>query len=233
MAKKEAHAQALKMFIESKGKTPLKAIAKAVEVSPFSVGRWHKQENWKGKIGEGKEAPAAPQGEKVEEAKPAPRARRKGSLEEAKAAPTIKRRKRAEGIVIRKKDLFDQAVQMFQKSGGKVSNLELSKKLKISAATIAKWKKMPEWSQGAAVTASPEPSKAAPPPQAVPRPEAAAVDVEAITAPQDLILLNQKVRSMLEREHLTAGELVELSEAKLTLLEAAEVFLGIVKGTRE
>ena len=212
MAKQEAHAQALKMYIDSKGKTPLKAIAEAAGVSPFSVGRWHKIENWKGKIGA------------------------------VKAAPTGKGRKRVEGVVIRKKDAFDQAVKLFQESGGRISNVELGKRLKVSGTTIANWKKMPQWGQGAAVTVSPEPVEVAPPPQAALPPEvappsemappaqSAAVDIEAITALQDLVTLNERLRSVLERDFLTAAEIEYLSNAKLALLEAAEVYLGIVKG---
>ena len=215
MAKKEAHAQALKMFIDSKGKTPLKAIAEAVGVNPMSVGRWHKTENWKAQI------------------------------EAIKAAPIGKGRKHAEGVVIRKKDVFDQAVKVFQESGGKISNVELGKQVKVSGATIANWKKMPQWSQGAAVTVSPEPVEVAPPPEAALPPEvappsemappaqSAAVDIEAITSPQDLVALNQRLRSMLERDFLSCAEIEHLANAKLTLLEAAEVYLGIVKGTGE
>jgi uncharacterized protein YjcR len=215
MAKKEAHAQALKMFIDSKGKTSLTAIAEAVRVSANSVARWHKTENWKAKI------------------------------EPVKAAPTGKRRKRVEGVVIRKRDLFDQAAKIFQESGGKISNVELGKKVKVSTVTIASWKKMPQWSQAAAVTVSPGPVEVVPPPQAAPPPEvvhptevappapSAAVDIEAITCPQDLVALNQRLRLMLQRDFLTVAEIEHLANAKLTLLEAADVYLGIVKGTGE
>jgi uncharacterized protein YjcR len=204
MAKKEAHAQALKMFLDSKGKIPLKAIAEAVGVSSFSVGRWHKTENWRGKV-----------------------------------EPIKGKRRKVEGVVIRKKDVFNQAVKIFNESGGNISNVKLGKQLRVSTMTIAKWKKMPEWSQAAQVKAGPEPSEAHPPAQIVPPPEVApppqttAVDLESVTSLQDLLTLNERLGSMLERDFLTASEIEHLSNAKLSLLEAAEVYLGIVKDKGE
>jgi hypothetical protein len=225
MAKKEAHAQALKMFIESKGKTPLQAIAKAVGVSSVSVSRWHQKENWKEQIGTLKAAPAVTEKEKV-----AP----------IKAAPAVKKRKSAESVVIRKKGLFDQAVKIFNESGGKISNVALAKQLDINSTSIARWKKMPQWSQAVVVTVSPEavettsPPEVAPPPlEVVSAPQAAEFDVETITSLQDLITLNERLRAMLNRDFLTAAEIEHLSNAKLSLLESAEVYLGIVKGEGE
>jgi hypothetical protein len=206
MAKKEAHAQGLKMFIESGGKTPLKAIAEAVGVSFFSVRRWHKIENWKEKI---------------------------------KGPPAGEKRKHVEGVGIRKKDLFDQAVKIFNESGGKISNVELGKKLGISGTTIANWKKIPQWSEAVAVAVSLKTSEVAPPceiapaPEVAPPPEKAAMDLELITSLQDLVALNERLRGMLQRDFLSAEDIEHLSNAKLILLEAAEVYLGIVKGKDE
>jgi uncharacterized protein YjcR len=142
------------------------------------------------------------------------------------ATPAVKKRKPREGFVFRKKDVFEKAVKIFQASGGKISNLELSKKAKTSPATIAKWKKMPEW---AALPATPEPVKEAAVPQELPRREIAAVSIEAIVAPQDLVMLNERLRAMLNREYLTSGDLENLANAKLALLEAADVYLGILE----
>jgi hypothetical protein len=91
-----------------------------------------------------------------------------------------------------KKDLFDQAVKIFNESGGKISNVELGKKLGISATTIANWKKMSQWSEAAGVSVNPEPSKVAPPSQIAPASEVAptpqaAVNLEPIISLQDLV----------------------------------------------
>lgn len=203
MAKKEAHAKALEIYIKSKGKTPLSAIAEAVGVSSFSVGRWHKMENWKEKI---------------------------------KGAPTSHKQNPVQAASVRNKDLFDQAVKLFNESGGKISNTALSKQIGVSPTSIANWKKMPQWSEGAAVAVIPEPSETpspeiAPPIETAPAPQV--VDLESITSPQDLIALNERLRAMLLRDFLTADELEHLSNAKLILLEAAEVYLGIVQGRDE
>jgi hypothetical protein len=206
MAKKEAHAQALKMFIESGGKTPLKGIAEAVGVSFFSVRRWCKTENWKEKI---KELPAGEE------------------------------QKRVEGVGIRRKDLLIQAVKIFNGSGGKISNAELGKKLGVTGTTIANWKKMSQWGKAVAVAVSPKTSEVAPPPEIAPAPEAApppekaATDLELITSFQDLVALNDRLRGMLQRDFVTAEDIEHLSNAKLILLEAAHVYLGIVKGKDE
>jgi uncharacterized protein YjcR len=236
MAKKEAHAQALRMFIESKGKTPLKDIAEAVGVSSLSVGRWHEAENWKEKIPTVKSFPVVRKRKKAEAAKVAPTATKMEPVVAIKAAPTVKARK-VEDIVIRKKGLFNQAVKIFLESDGKITNLALSKKLKVSKTTIGKWKQMPQWSEAVAVV--PEPVEAAPAVQeallseVAPPAEKAASEIGAITGLQDLVTLNERLRSMLQREFLTAAEIEHLSKAKLALLEAAEVYLVIVEGRGE
>jgi hypothetical protein len=239
MAKKEAHAQALKIFIDSNGETSLKAIAEEVGVSSFTVGRWHKTENWKEKIGTAKSAPGPVKRKKAGTVKSALAVAETKRAEATKTPPSRKRSKPAESAVIRKRDVFDQAVKVFQESGGKISNVELGKQVKVSAVTIAKWKKMPEWSQAAPVTVKPEPTEATPAPQiatapeSAPAPQSPKVDLESITALQDLVTLNERLRSVLERNFLTAAEIEYLSNAKLALLEAAEVYLGIVKGKKE
>jgi hypothetical protein len=195
MAKKEAHDQALKMFIKSKGKTTLKAIAEAVGVNSLTVGRWYKKKDWNGKI------------------------------DTIKAAPTTEKQKPVEGVVIRKKGLFDEAVKLFQESGRKISNVELGKQLNVSVTTITKWKKMPQWIQAAPTTVTRTPAPVVFPAQS------AGVDIESITSLEDLAALNERLRSMLQRDFLTAAEIEHLSNAKLSLLEAAEVYLGIVKNT--
>jgi uncharacterized protein YjcR len=149
-------------------------------------------------------------------------------LKEVKAAPAVRQRKSREGGVL-KKDIFSDAVKIFQESGGTISNVELSKKVKVSPQTIANWKKMPEWNQVAAVPVTPEPVKEAAVPQALAGREVTTVDIEAIIAPQDLVALNERLRSMLNREYLTTEDLEHLSNAKLTLLEAADVYLGMLE----
>jgi uncharacterized protein YjcR len=199
MVKKEAHDKALAMYLKAGGKVTVKAIADAVGATPLTVGRWQKKDNWEAK------------------------------LAEKKSTPPARKRKPREGVVLRKKDVFDKAVKIFQESGGTISNVELSKKAKVAPATVAKWKKMAEWHQAAPVSVTPEPVKEAAVAQEVPRREITAVNIEAIVAPQDLVALNERLRSMLNREYLTTEDLEHLSNAKLTLLEAADVYLGMLE----
>jgi hypothetical protein len=109
----------------------------------------------------------------------------------------------------------------------------------VKGTTIANWKKMPQWSEAAVVGDSLEPSEVAPPPQiappteAAPPPEKATVDLESITSIQDLVALSERLRAMLQRDFLTPDEIEHLSNAKPILLEAAEVYLEIVKGKEE
>jgi len=109
-----------------------------------------------------------------------------------------------------------------------MSNVQLSKESGVSAATIAKWKKMPQWDEAVSVPAMPEPAKveAALEPA---KPQVSKIDLDAVIAPQDLITLNERLRSMLAREYLTSADLEHLSNAKLSLLEAAGVLMGVLE----
>jgi hypothetical protein len=197
MAKTEAQAEALKLFIESQGRTPLKAIADAVGVSYFSVRRWYKAQDWKER------------------------------MEAVKEAPIVKKRKRAEEVVTPKKDVVDKAERPPQ-----VAPVP-------EAASVPVGPEPSEEAPQVDVTVIPEPTETTTPAQIAPTLEiapitqSATVDIEAITSLQDLVTLNERLRSILDRNFLTAAEIEHLSNAKLTLLEAAEVYLGIVKSKRE
>jgi uncharacterized protein YjcR len=222
MVKKEAHEKALAMYLKAGGKIKNVDLGKAVGVNPITIGQWIKKDNWKAKLEEVKAAPA----------------------------PAVKKRKPRESIIL-KKDAFHKAVRIFQESGSSISNAELGKKVKVSPQTIANWKKMPEWGQVAPVTARAVPIKevqipqevqisqeasrieAAPVAQETPKPEMPKANVAAVIASQDLIALNERLRSMLDREYLTAADLEHLSNAKLSLLEAADVYLGIIQDAED
>ncbi len=155
----------------------------------------------------------------------------KAKLEEVEAAPAAaaKKRKPREAEGIRKRDVFDKAAQIFHESGGTISTVQLGKKVKVSAQTIANWKKMPEWNQAAPVPAKAKLAEAVPVAQEMPKLKMPEVNVAAVIAAQDLIALNERLRSMLDREYLTAADLEHLSNAKLSLLEAADVYLAIIQ----
>lgn len=55
--KKEARAQAEKIFLKAGGKITNREIAKAVEVNPLTVGRWKREDNWGAKLKQAEPAP--------------------------------------------------------------------------------------------------------------------------------------------------------------------------------
>jgi len=56
--KKEARAQAEKIFLKAGGKIPNRDIAKTVEVNPLTVGRWKREDKWGTKLKQAEPAPA-------------------------------------------------------------------------------------------------------------------------------------------------------------------------------
>ncbi len=57
--KKEARAQAEKMFINADGKITNRDIAKAVNVNALTIGRWKHEDNWAAKLKEAQPSPVA------------------------------------------------------------------------------------------------------------------------------------------------------------------------------
>jgi uncharacterized protein YjcR len=55
--KKEARAQAEKIFLKSGGKITNRDIAKTVEVNPLTVGRWKREDGWEAKLKQAEPAP--------------------------------------------------------------------------------------------------------------------------------------------------------------------------------
>lgn len=56
--KKEARAQAEKLFIKAKGKATNREIAKAVGVNALTIGRWKRESDWEGKLKAAEPTPA-------------------------------------------------------------------------------------------------------------------------------------------------------------------------------
>jgi len=126
--KQEQHDKALEEYLKSEGKISNVDLAKKVGVTPLTIGRWKK--NWKTTLG----------GRKGKKVTPEPAA------QEALAAKKTKPKSQAvTGRGMRKQEAYDKARAVFEKSGGKIGNTALAKEVSVSLATIAAWKKRPDW----------------------------------------------------------------------------------------
>lgn len=131
--------------------------------------------------------------------------------------------KQARAGVVRKKGARDQAVALYLEAGGNVTNKDLALKVGVSPATISKWKEMDRWIEQ--IRLQPEEPEVAP----VEEPEEPDLDMGELAAPEQIIQINRKIDQLLQREHLTAGEIADLADAKCDLLEGLEIYLNIVR----
>jgi uncharacterized protein YjcR len=122
----ETKAKAYRLYLESNGEMSVAEIAAKAETRPNVVGAWIAKEGWRNRL--------------------TSKSREKTGIEKPKPKMKSKRAGKTRGL--RKPETFDKAFQMFRDSGGQMSNTALSKAFKVSVATIAKWKAMPEWTTG-------------------------------------------------------------------------------------
>jgi len=148
-----------------------------------------------------------------------------GMLKKAKAQTKTAPARRG----VRKKEARDKALQLFLASGGAITNKKLATQVKVSAATIAKWKLEDKWSAKVAKAPKPaKPSKAGKPGRAPARAKLK-LDLGELASPEHITQINRKLEALLQREHLTATEVADLAEAKSELLAALETYLAIVR----
>lgn len=209
--KKEARTKAEKLFRQSGGKASNKQVADKLGVHPLTVGRWKKQDNWAAKL---------------EEPKPKPKPK----------APMAKR-----PPVVRKKAKQEEALKLYIKSGGKITNKALATTIGVNAATISKWKDAEEWT-----------AQVKRPPAAVPdaikavekevlvsstrqlQPvEEIEIDVQALTSPDHITVLNKRMDEMLGREYLSPLDLKVGAEAKEALLKAVGAYFDVLERVSE
>lgn len=131
--------------------------------------------------------------------------------------------------VIRKKAARDKAEKLFVDAGGNVTNRSLAQKVGVSPATISKWKELDGW-QGK-VSQIPAAKRARPAATAVAK--TAGLDMNELASPEQIVQLNRRIDTLLQREHLTASEVADLAEAKSDLLEGVEIYLAIVRELKE
>jgi uncharacterized protein YjcR len=136
---------------------------------------------------------------------------------------------------VRKKEARDKALALFQASGGAITNKQLAAQVKVSAATIAKWRAQDKWTAKAPKAAKPakavkrgKPAKPGRPGRAPARARLK-LDLGELASPEHITQINRKLEALLQREHLTAAEVADLADAKSGLLAALETYLAIVR----
>jgi len=130
--------------------------------------------------------------------------------------------KEAGGGVIRKKAARDKAFSLYIEAGGNITNKELAMRVGVSPATISKWKDLDGWINKIEMPPEEREKEA----ETVPEPD---LDMGELAAPEQIIQINRKIDAILQREHLSAGEIADLADAKSDLLEALEIYLAIVR----
>lgn len=148
MKKPAAQDKALSLYLKSKGKITNKDLATKVKVNPITVGKWKKDGDWEAKLKEQDSASVPAKARKtpakVETPKPAKTARKAPAKAEA-PKPSPSRRSARGPRALRKPEVFNKALTMFVESGGKITNTVLAEATGVTLATVAKWKKMPQW----------------------------------------------------------------------------------------
>ncbi len=103
------------------------------------------------------------------------------------------------------------AENKFLEDKGRITNKEMARKLGVHPATVARWKKADEWDLKLMQTLS------QPEPESVHDNHTIRTDLEHIK------LLNERIDSYLEKRDLLTSEILELSEAKLNLINCMEI----------
>ncbi len=140
-------------------------------------------------------------------------------LEEMLASPP----KAATGQ-IRKREARDNALDYFIEMGGNITNKDLAMHVGVAAATISKWKQLDNWeaklSEEAPVLQETYVESEIPPLD---------IDIDELAYPEQIIQINHKIDQLLTRDYLTSGEIAQIAEAKSNLLDAVDMYLGIMR----
>jgi uncharacterized protein YjcR len=131
------------------------------------------------------------------------------------------------GGIIRKKAARDRAIKIYLEAGGNITNKDLARKVGVSPATISKWKQSDNW------IAKIEPEEEEEEFAADMERMETDLDIGELASPEQIIRLNRRIDTLLQRDYLTAAEVAALAEAKSDLLAAVEIYLSIVREVGE
>jgi hypothetical protein len=207
-SRKQTRIKAEELFIQAGGRITNVEIAKALQVHPLTVGRWKRADQWASKLQE----------------------RRDAGVKEFVAPAT------------RKKAALEQALKLYLDTGGKITNKELAKQVGVSPRSIGTWKTAGGWST--LIQSKPgeveEPVVA---PEVIEEilktaefvlehsshAEAPALDLDRLVAPGQISQIHRRMDEILQRSHLNAGEVADLSSAKALLLDSMRTYLAILQ----
>lgn len=206
---KEARSEAERLFLDAKGQITNVEIAKKVGAHPITVGKWKQQDDWNRKLSKGSSKPA--------------------QKAETGTAPA------------RKKSPREQAFKAYLKAGGKISNKAIADQVGVSGTTISNWKKAEGWDAKLKKEAKARAveRKSAPAPVEVPPVrdvqviEEIVIDVDALTYPDHISLLNQQISEILGGGLLPPMDLLAVAEAKEAVLQALMAYLEVMDMTSE
>jgi uncharacterized protein YjcR len=141
----------------------------------------------------------------------------------------------------RKKSAHDQALKLYLKSGGKITNAQLASKVGVSPSSIANWKRGERWAEKltkpkARRPAAPARVKKSEPAIPVPQNEKVEeieIDVEKLARPDHINRLNKRIGDMLNQEYLSPTDLKTLGEAKEAVLGVVSAYIDIIERCSE
>jgi uncharacterized protein YjcR len=126
--------------------------------------------------------------------------------------------------MVRKKVARDKALKIYIEAAGNITNKDLAVRVGVSPATISKWKEHDNWMEQL------EPVRAGAPTIGA---EGQDLDMGELASPEQIIQINRRIDTLLQRDYLTSGELADLAQAKNDLLAAVETYLAIVRDVTE
>jgi hypothetical protein len=148
-----------------------------------------------------------------------------------------KKAEKAAPIPARKKGAQDQALKLYLKSEGKITNAQLASKVGVSPSSIANWKRGERWAEKVTKPKAPLPPapararKQAKPPEVpkTPTAEEIEIDLDKLACPHHVNLLNKRIDGLLNQEHLSPTDLKTLGEAKEAVLGVVSAYIDIVE----
>jgi transposase len=124
------------------------------------------------------------------------------------------------GGIVRKKAARDTALKIYMEADGNITNKELAKRVGVSPATISKWKEVDNWIGSLAPMQDYNGAG---------KDKDLVFDIGELASPQQIVEINRRIDSLLQRDHLSASEIADIAEAKSDLLGAVEIYLTIVR----
>jgi hypothetical protein len=227
--KKAARDEAKKLFFEAKGALSNKQVADRVGVNPLTVGRWKKRHNWEEDLRAELEASKATTGIRKREQRDQALAlflASGGSVKNRELALQVKVSPATIGSWKALED-WDSLIIGTDEESNEADELEpldapeaLAETILEANEAVEALEEEVEDEEDAAVEIGPGPSVA----ETVCAPDA---DMAQLAAPEHIVLINERIHGLLQRDYLTPSEVADLASAKREALEAVEIYMAI------